>query len=290
MTEALLSPKSLADALGVSESSVKRWVDAGDLVARKTAGGHRRIERGEAIRFARKCGIEPMRPELLALVPAREGDTAETARSSAFHDALLDGDRVRAVGLLHAAYMQGESVASICDGPVREALAQVGELWKHDENGILVEHRATEICRQALASLRDLLPTVADDAPVAVGSAGPDDPYWIPNTMCSMTVAEAGLRDVNLGPHCPVTTKLTAVRMYKPCLVWHSASVKGREVDELAAGLAASKTADAPRLVVGGRAISRAALPEGVEYLSSMRELQAFARAHSKRVGEDRPG
>lgn len=288
MTEALLSPKNLAEALGVSESSVKRWVDAGDLVARKTAGGHRRIERGEAIRFARKCGIEPTRPELLALVPARGGDAAESARSSAFHDALLDGDRTRSVGLLHSAYMKGESVASICDGPVREALDHVGELWKHDEDGILVEHRATEICRQALASLRELLPAVDDDAPIAVGSAGPDDPYWIPNTMCAMTLAEAGLRDVNLGPRCPVATKLAAVRMYKPCLVWHSASIKGREVEELAAGLRAKNGQGTPRLVVGGRALSRAAVPEGVEYLSSMRELQAFARAHSKRVGEDR--
>ena len=39
----LLSPKELADAIGVSESSIKRWVDNGEIQATKTSGGHRRI-------------------------------------------------------------------------------------------------------------------------------------------------------------------------------------------------------------------------------------------------------
>ena len=49
--ESLLSPREVAVALGVSESSVKRWVDLGELAALRTAGGHRRITRAEAVRF-----------------------------------------------------------------------------------------------------------------------------------------------------------------------------------------------------------------------------------------------
>jgi len=37
-----LSPRELAEALGVSESSLKRWVDAGKIAASRTEGGHRR--------------------------------------------------------------------------------------------------------------------------------------------------------------------------------------------------------------------------------------------------------
>ena len=54
-----LASGPLVDALGVSESSVKRWVDGGDLVAQRTAGGHRRIARGEALRFARTRCVMP---------------------------------------------------------------------------------------------------------------------------------------------------------------------------------------------------------------------------------------
>jgi MerR family transcriptional regulator, light-induced transcriptional regulator len=51
-----LSPKALAAAIGVSESSLKRWADEGRLAAERTAGGHRRIAVAEAVRFVRRRG------------------------------------------------------------------------------------------------------------------------------------------------------------------------------------------------------------------------------------------
>jgi len=59
----LLSPRELADALGVSESSLKRWVDAGKITAARTEGGHRRIALQEAVRFIRETGAPLARPE-----------------------------------------------------------------------------------------------------------------------------------------------------------------------------------------------------------------------------------
>ena len=38
-----MSPVRAAALIGVSESTLKRWVDAGHIRAEKTAGGHRRI-------------------------------------------------------------------------------------------------------------------------------------------------------------------------------------------------------------------------------------------------------
>lgn len=282
--ESLFSPRELADALGVSESSIKRWVDGGELAALRTAGGHRRIARSEAVRFARSRGGLPLRPELLSfgVVRAEEAALDEAQRSVAFHCALLDDDRARALGLLTSAFLGGASIASLCDGPIRFALERIGELWMHDSKGILFEHRATDLCMHALGILRNALPAPAPDAPVAVGSAAADDPYFLPSMMCAITLAELGFRDVNLGPRTPVSTTLAAVETYQPLLVWHTASVGGDDVAPLANGLRRLREASTPRdvrLLVGGRAITAASLPAGVAALATMGELQAFARA-----------
>ena len=75
----LLSTRDLAEAIGASESSLKRWIDAGKIAASRTEGGHRRVERAEAVRFIRETGARLVRPELLDLpeitvARARGGD------------------------------------------------------------------------------------------------------------------------------------------------------------------------------------------------------------------------
>ena len=63
----LLTPKELADAIGASESSLRRWVDSGQINMSRTAGGHRRIPLAEAIQFIRGIGATVVRPEMLGL-------------------------------------------------------------------------------------------------------------------------------------------------------------------------------------------------------------------------------
>jgi excisionase family DNA binding protein len=60
-----------ARMLGVAVSSVSKWIDTGKLVAGRTPGGHRRIERDDLVRFLRKqklripAELEPSRPKVL---------------------------------------------------------------------------------------------------------------------------------------------------------------------------------------------------------------------------------
>ena len=110
----VLSPRELSEAIGVSESSVKRWVDRGVIVASRTAGGHRRISIDEAIRFIRATRRELPRPELLglALHPGAAGDSWDDA----FAEALECGDAPLARSLIWSMHLQGMSAAAICDG------------------------------------------------------------------------------------------------------------------------------------------------------------------------------
>ncbi len=65
------TPKQAALALGVSESSVKRWVDSGRLSAGKTCGGHRKLALSAVVDMVRETGQELSHPEILGMVAKR---------------------------------------------------------------------------------------------------------------------------------------------------------------------------------------------------------------------------
>jgi excisionase family DNA binding protein len=282
----LLTPRELADAIGASESSLRRWIDGGRVKMSRTAGGHRRIPVSEAIRFIRETGATVLRPDLLGLseatltaTPLRVGNHAEQ-----LYRALLDGDRLLARGVMMSWYLRGEPLAALFDGPLRTALHRIGELWSHDERGILIEHRATQICTEAITHLRAAMPPVPAGAtvPVAVGGAPSGDLYSVPSLAAAATLAEAGFRDINYGPNTPLPLLGFAAREQAARLVWVSVSSPGHD-ERLAhdlASLGGRLAAANAHLVIGGR--SAAAHPpaglKNVHVMNSMAELSAFAK------------
>jgi methanogenic corrinoid protein MtbC1 len=176
----------------------------------------------------------------------------------------------------------GHAIAEIFDGPLRAAMSRIGELWKHDERGILIEHRASDICVTAVHALRALIPPPATDAPVAVGGAPAGDIYVLPSLMAATVVRDSGFRDVNYGANMPLPLLAHAARQHKAPLAWVSVSTElparglRAELVELAGDLEQIGT----RLAVGGR-FARAAVATpitNVQAMSSMTELFAFAR------------
>ena len=94
MTIAFLSPKDLAAAIGVSESSLKRWVDSGRLAVERTAGGHRRIPFQEAVRFVRAEGYRVQDPVCFGVLCGHSQDESNSLENAVF-EALLAGDASR---------------------------------------------------------------------------------------------------------------------------------------------------------------------------------------------------
>ena len=277
----LLSTRELADALGVSESSLKRWVDAGKIVASRTEGGHRRIRLAEAMRFIRASGTPLLRPEILDLPEVAEVQT----KQERLVGYLLEGNGVGARGWLMARYLEGASIAELCDGPIREAMHALGELWKHDECGVFVEHRGTDACLQAVSQLRSMLEPPAEAAPVALGGAPAGDPYLIPSQLATMTLTEVGMRAVNLGPDTPVAAFEGAVAAHSPQLVWTSISTpiapaRSKSLKDWYESLPASVT-----VAVGGQQASGLGkLPARVRRVHSMVELADVAAGVIKRA------
>ena len=76
-----LTTFQIANMLGVSDQSVSNWIDAGQLPAERTPGGHRRVERDDLIEFLKQQDMR-IPPELDAaprtvLVVDDDPDVAE---------------------------------------------------------------------------------------------------------------------------------------------------------------------------------------------------------------------
>lgn len=279
-----LSPKELANVVGVSESSVKRWVDAGRIPVSRTAGGHRRILLPDALRFIRHQGMRLIQPELLGLddVAALATADPEPLSGGALAEAVESGEPQRVRGLVLQGYLSGMDPDALFDGPIAEAMERYGTLFERDAMGIPHEHRFTQLCIEAIHQLRMLQPDVDDTAPLAIGSAPAQDPYIIPSLMVATVLAEEGFRDMNLGPDLPVQALLRAAERYRPALVWISATSpldddRFRELAEAAEAL----HGDGAEVLVGGRgAMGRyAEWPASVRLLRRMADLALFARS-----------
>lgn len=273
-----LSPRDFGAAIGVSESSVKRWADDGQLRIVKTRGGHRRIRMAEAVRWIQRHGHALVRPELLGL-PDRmrqleRRPTTDVARS--LERFLADGQFDEARALLLHAYVGGLPLVALADEVLQPALAAVGELWHRGPDGIAVEHAATETCAQALHEIQRMLPEVR--GPAALGGAPEGDPYQLPSLLAAMTLQGAGWRATNLGADLPLAALLASCERLRPRLVWLSLSAT-RDPRSARAYVEAAATALAdrgPLLVVGGRASETLALPH-VRFERSLARLVGIA-------------
>ena len=275
----LLSPRELADALGVSESSLKRWVDSGKIAASRTDGGHRRIALPEAVRFIRETGAPLARPEILDLPEVAAAEQPAGSGDNPLLGHLERGDATRVRGWILARYFAGASVAEIADGPVRAAMHALGELWHHDARGVFVEHRATEVCLQALEHLRATLDE-SPGAPIALGGAPEDDPYRVPTVLAGLVLVEAGFRAIDLGPDTPVSAFAHAVAEHRPRLIWLSATARVAPARVHAIGRWIAGLPRGTTVLVGGRCGQAiAATQPAARYLDTMVELSAAARA-----------
>ncbi len=282
-----LSPRDLAHAVGVSESSIKRWADDGLLAVARTAGGHRRIARAEAIRFIRDQHLHVADavalglPEISGEVIGAGGPTLPD--SERLFDLLSRGESALARGLILSVYLQGSSVAEICDRWIAPAMHQLGELWRHSERGVYIEHRATDICIHALNQVRSILPEPKADAPAAVGAAPSGDIYVIPSLAAAIVLESEHFKAVNLGPDTPLAAIESGVTEYRSRIAWLSISMPPSNPNEFAGALEALDTQLAKRgvrFVIGGRCARqfRTALRLRAFVGTSMSELVAFAR------------
>ncbi|MDC0934989.1 helix-turn-helix domain-containing protein [Pirellulales bacterium] len=231
----LLTPKQVARAIDVSESSVKRWCDKGVISTQYTAGGHRRIAMSALIEFLRDRKYELTHPEALGLPPTSGQTTRVIDRArQQLIAALLSGDEPRCLQIAIDLYLAEHSISVICDDVFATVFREIGDRWACGDAEVYQERRGCEISLHVLHELRSLLAPLPADAPLAIGCAPSCDQYSLGTSMAELVLRDGRWNAISFGDNLPLDTISAAIGEYRPKLFWLSCSHIAEETEFLA--------------------------------------------------------
>ncbi len=277
-----LTTRQVADALNVSESSVKRWCDQGAIPTIRTVGGHRRISSDAFRQFVEKTkrggpGMgEPNAPPTSTSLATVEELSLE------FEKSILEGNEAACSGVLVKAYAESRAFATLADELIAPTFRRLGEMWTCGDIEIFQERRGCEICQRALHHLLRTLPAESAFAPMAVGGTPAGDHYSLSNQLTELVLRESDWGTRNLGSNLPLRTIAAAALKFGAKLVWLSVSHledEQRFVDEFAQFR--QQLPPHTPIVLGGRALHDQLRPklQYTAHCDNLQQLTAFSRA-----------
>jgi excisionase family DNA binding protein len=278
---AYCSPADVSQALGVSTSTIKRWVDEGVLPAHKTAGGHRRILRAAVLRLVREGNFPRLNLSRLGLPRRLEaGDTEGLSRQ--LLAGLRAGDMALMRSVIHGAFAASLPVEALGDAVIAPAMSHLGHDWEEGRIDVMHEHRGTLSCIAVLHELKPALEAnVEKDSPIAAGGNPEGDHSLLASLLIQMVLLDGGWDAINLGPNTPLVSFRVALEELKPRLVWLSASHlpdPGKFLGEYGEFYTRAGRAGVA-VAVGGHALEgavRAAIPSTF-HGTCLKDLAAFA-------------
>ncbi len=278
----LVSPKQVARAIGVSESSLKRWCDRGLITTIRTAGGHRKLPMNAVLEFLKSSGRELVEPGILGL-PATVGQGEGTIRRAKdrLKETLIEGDEAACRQIIFDLYLAKHPISVICDQVIATVFQEIGELWDCGEVEVYEERMSCETCLRILHELRNRIPPVRPGSPVAIGGTLDGDPYTLQTTMAELVLCTNGWNAKSLGNSLPFFTLIAAIEKRRPKLFWLSVSHVRDETRFLqeAEKLYEAAVENNAALVVGGQALTDG-LRKQMKYSAfcdTMQHLETFA-------------
>lgn len=251
-----LTTRQLARLWHVSEATIKRWADTGQLTSGRTVGGHRRFPVADVMRFQTERGLGVV----TAVGVATHGHTAEAALFDAaeterqFFGAISEGHAGEAAALLLEAHMTGAPLERIFDEVVAASMRRVGDGWQADEMSVADEHLATSTATHAVESLAASARRAGAHAGEAVCCAAEDELHTLAGLCAQALLEGAGWEVRNLGGHTPFFALTEYVSKHRPALVCVSSTMQ-RELEHNARDYTqfeAAARARGTRVVLGG--------------------------------------
>lgn len=274
-----LTSAEAADRLGVSTSSIKRWVDDGTLVSERTAGGHRRLRSEVVEAFARRSELAP------ALPPSQ--DRFEPAPGDLLALLLSSRPSREIEARLIALRSSVGSVSGFADA-LAPSLREMGVRWVRGELPIADEHIATERLARALARMAEWIP-LAPRSKVALLATAVEDEHTLGLSLAELCLREGGWDARWVGRRTPTDTLVDLISRSRRevRLVVLSASVVSSDAASLARQshtVGAACAAAGATLLLGGDG----AWPERPRDARRVRSMAEFERVAREVMDDDR--
>lgn len=219
----IVTVSDAAEILGVSVSSIKRWVDDGMLPAVKTSGGHRRLKVSDLLELARSGISGGINIDFFRKKPGSPDNAPDPAL---VHRELLEHARncrqVEITQTLDRARNAGMSLQTAGDKVIFPFMDEVGRLWQEGKLDVAEEHLATRALIDALGRWKEAVVNRPSAGPhrLAVGACPPGDYFMLGNFLVEIMLLERGWRVLNLGPNTPFDSVATVARDQSADLVW----------------------------------------------------------------------
>lgn len=268
----VMSTRDVAQLLGVSEATVKRWSDEQHIPCQRTPGGHRKFRRSEVNVFART--LQFAEPEALpSLSPEQVIAVALKGQARPLHR------------LLRKAVEGGLPLCEVLDVHVGPALLEVGERWACAGMSVAEEHLVSTVVCDALARLGDDYETGSARGTAVVGCLT-GERHDIGSRMASVVLRAQGYRVLMTGADTPAADLAKLAKAHGATLVALSA-VHPINRPEEALDIVLEELRDRPiRVVLGGPAFTRLpALPTSAEFAPDMRTFEQLLVAMPAAIG-----
>lgn len=274
------STAEVAAALGVGESSVKRWIDAGKLAAEKTPGGHRRVGLAELYSFLLTTGRRLADPEAVGL-HRQSGESSRRDPIEICRKSLELGDAFTLESAMQVQRINEDTPASIIDRTLYPAFQKLRATCQHPSEECMVLHRAILMVQAALRA------TLAPHEK-ALGPSNPrivlaDIGYEVDGLPTSL--AEAAIWDrahcLQLGTNVPTKVIEGALEGFSADVLWLSASgpAKKRRVHDDWSTIVGTAERLKVKTVAFGDAVPLRALGLAGTRVASFSEFRGFVTA-----------
>lgn len=223
-----LTTRQLAGLWMVSEATIKRWADAGQLGSSRTVGGHRRFPVHEVVRFQteRGLGAVPVAAPKVAPAPEAAGQPDEGELAEGFFRAVTRGHSAEAAATLLDAHLRGLPLPRLLDVSVAATMRRVGELWHDAEMSVAEEHVTTSAAAHALRTLSDATRRAPEHGRLAICCAAEGEMHVLA-VLCAQAILESeGWEVLNLGAHTPFFALAELAEQRRPALVCVSSTLR----------------------------------------------------------------
>jgi methanogenic corrinoid protein MtbC1/ketosteroid isomerase-like protein len=194
-----------------------------------------------------------------------------------FSEALTAGRSDEGERLMDEALVAGLAPAAIHALLIGPAMTRIGELWQSNAISVADEHMATAISHRMLSRLLNALTVAKPRSRERVLLAAVEgQQHFLGLRMIADVLEGAGFGVLFLGPDVPLNSLRDFVGEHQPDVIGLSFAIPNTDSQLVSAIGALHEVSQAPRIMLGGRAVPQALLDAGYPFVpSSLEVLQA---------------